>query len=221
MQRDSTPNANILVADDENSIRLTVSQALSSQGYEVITAIDGNTALAQLQDTSIDLLLLDIQMPGMDGIEVLQKAMAQQPALKVIMISAHGSVDNAVEAMKLGAVDYLQKPFTPGELRELVDRVLSREAVGTEAYDEQIASARVLAAEGKYEDAKAAVKQCIGDHPENAAGFNLLGELLEAMGEQAEALKNYRVALDLDPTYTAASDNLSRAAIDPKSTPSF
>ena len=213
--------AKILVADDEKSIRLTVSQALSSQGYEVTTAVDGNTALEQLQSSSPDLLLLDIQMPGMDGIEVLQKAMTQQPSLKVVMVSAHGSVDNAVDAMKLGAVDYLQKPFTPTELRELVSRVLNREAVPADDYDTQIASARNMAGEGKYEDAIALAKQCIGSHPENAAGFNLLGELLETSGDQAEALKNYRVALDLDPTFKAASDNLSRAAMDPNSRPSF
>ena len=214
-------DAKILVADDEKSIRLTVSQALSSQGYEVATAVDGNTALEQLQASSPDLLLLDIQMPGMDGIEVLQKAIAQQPSLKVVMVSAHGSVDNAVEAMKLGAIDYLQKPFTPKELRELVSRVLNREAVPADDYDAQIASARNMASTGKYEGAIALAKQCIGSHPENAAGFNLLGELLEITGNQTEALKNYRVALDLDPTLKAASDNLSRAAMDPNSRPSF
>ena len=215
------PNASILVADDEKSIRLTVSQALSSQGYEVSTAIDGSTAIEQLQASPVELLLLDIQMPGMDGIEVLQKAMAQQPSLKVIMISAHGSVDNAVEAMKLGAVDYLQKPFTPGELRELVDRVLSRESVNPNDYDTQLESARKLATEGKFQDAEALTKHCIGSHPEKAASFNLLGELLERAGNRAEALKNYRVALDLDPTCKAASKNLDRAAMDPKSRPSF
>ena len=215
------PNANILVADDEKSIRLTVSQALSSQGYEVSTATDGHTALEQLQASPTDLLLLDIQMPGMDGIEVLQRAIAQQPSLKVIMISAHGSIDNAVDAMKLGAVDYLQKPFTPSELREVVNRVLSRESVRADDYNNQISSAENLAAARKYEDAMALVKQCIGSHPEKAAGFNLLGELLEVTGQKNEALKNYRVALDLDPTCKAASNNLSRAAMDPKSRPSF
>ena len=215
------PNASILVADDEKSIRLTVSQALSSQGYEVSTAVDGSTALDQLKTTPTDLLLLDIQMPGMDGIEVLQKAMAQQPSLKVIMISAHGSVDNAVDAMKLGAVDYLQKPFTPGELRELVNRVLDRESVGGGDYDAEIASARKLAAEGKYEDAIALSRECISRRPENAAGFNLLGELLEVTGDRNGAMKNYRVALDLDPAYTPASDNLERAATDLSSRPSF
>ncbi|MGB7087373.1 MAG: response regulator [Phormidesmis sp.] len=214
-------NANILVADDEKSIRLTVNQALSSQGYEVKTVADGSSVLAQLQESSPDLLLLDIQMPGMDGIEVLKKAVTQQPSLKVIMISAHGSVDNAVEAMKLGAVDYLQKPFTPGELRELVSRVLKRTTLADDEYDTQISAARNMASVQKYDDAIAVAKQCIGSHPENAAGFNLLGELLEIKGEQSEALKNYRVALDLDPTYQLASDNLSRAAMDPKSQPSF
>lgn len=215
------PNASVLVADDEKSIRLTVSQALASQGYEVATAVDGSTALDQLKASPADLLLLDIQMPGMDGIEVLQKAMAQQPSLKVIMISAHGSVDNAVDAMKLGAVDYLQKPFTPSELRELVNRVLDRGSVDSGDYDAAIANARKLAAEGKYEDAIALTKKCIGSHPENAAGFNLFGELLEVTGDRTEALKNYRVALDLDPTYSAASRNLDRAATKTGSKPTF
>ncbi len=215
------PNANILVADDEKSIRLTIQQALSTQGYSVNTAVDGRTALEQLKATPADLLLLDIQMPGMDGIEVLQAAMAQQPSLKVIMVSAHGSIDNAVDAMKLGAVDYLQKPFTPAELREAVDRVLNREAMPADDYNAQIKQARKMASEHKYDDAIALAKKCIGSHPENAAGFNLLGELLEVSGAQAEALKNYRVALDLDPTCKAASDNLSRAAMSPRSRPSF
>lgn len=215
------PNANILVADDEKSIRLTIQQALSTQGYDVAVAVDGHTALAQLEAKPADLLLLDIQMPGMDGIEVLQKAMAQQPSLKVIMVSAHGSIDNAVDAMKLGAVDYLQKPFTPSELREAVDRVLNREAMPADDYDAQIEQAREMARASKYEDAIALAKACIGSHPENAAGFNLLGELLEVSGNQSEALKNYRVALDLDPAYKLASGNLERAAMDPKSRPSF
>ena len=215
------PDAKILVADDENSIRLTIKQALSAHGYDVRVAVDGPTALESLRDNSADLLLLDIQMPGMDGIEVLKSAMAAHPALKVIMVSAHGSIDNAVDAMKLGAIDYLQKPFTPAELRETVDRVLNREKLSTGEYDAQIEQARALAGAGEYADATALVKACIGDHPEGAAGFNLLGELLEASGNQSEALKNYRVALDLDPTYQAASNNLSRAARNPKSRPSF
>ena len=215
------PNANILVADDEKSIRLTIKQALSTQGYEVNVAVDGSTALEQLKESPADLLLLDIQMPGMDGIEVLQKAMAQQPSLRVIMVSAHGSIDNAVDAMKLGAVDYLQKPFTPSELRETVDRVLNREAMPEDDYGLRIKEAQSMAANGKYEDAIALAKKCIGNHPEKAEGFNLLGELLEVSGNQSEALKNYRVALDLDPTLKAASANLDRAAMHPGSRPTF
>ncbi len=214
-------NTQILVADDEKSIRLTVSQALASQGYEVATATDGTMALEKIKSLSVDLLLLDINMPGMDGIEVLKKATTQQPSLKVVMISAHGSVDNAVEAMKLGAVDYLQKPFTPSELRELVQRVLNREPMTTDEYADQIAAARKAAAAGSYDDATTLTKKCVGLHPEKADGFNLLGELAEITGNQSEALKHYRAALDLDPTYTLASQNLDRAARDPSSRPSF
>ena len=101
----------ILVVDDEYLIRWSLQQELAKEGYDVTTAEDGESALRQFGENPPDLVLLDIQLPGMGGIEVLQKLKAAEPEIVVIMITAYGMVDTAVTAMKAGAFDYLNKPF--------------------------------------------------------------------------------------------------------------
>ncbi|HEY5999033.1 MAG TPA: sigma-54 dependent transcriptional regulator [bacterium] len=101
----------ILVVDDEYLIRWSLQQELAKDGYEVWVAEDGESALRLVRETPPDLVLLDIQLPGMGGIEVLQKIKAAEPEVVVIMITAYGMVDTAVQAMRAGAYDYLNKPF--------------------------------------------------------------------------------------------------------------
>ena len=211
--------ARILVVDDEKNIRLTVAQCLEPQGYTVQTAIDGLDGLSQLAEYNPHLMLLDLQMPGMSGIEVLARAKELKPDLHVIMVSAHGNVENAVDAMKLGAVDFIQKPFTPKEIRELVSRVFGRENVSDlpKHYDSLISTAKNKASKRQFEEAITLVKQAIGVNPNNAEAFNMLGELLEVTGDNLQAMKNYRVAIDLDPAYRPAQKNLERATDSPKS----
>ncbi|MEQ8539623.1 MAG: response regulator [Coleofasciculus sp. D1-CHI-01] len=110
-------NVKILIVDDEKNIRLTIAQSLDPLGYQVATADNGEDALLQLKVQEYDLILLDLKMPGMNGLEVLRRAIEIYPDIKIIIISAHGTIEDAVEAMKLGAVDFLQKPFTPKERR--------------------------------------------------------------------------------------------------------
>jgi len=105
------PKERILVVDDEYLIRWSLQQELARDGYEVTAAEDGESALRCFRDSPPDLVLLDIQLPGMGGIEVLQKIKAADPETVVIMITAYGMVDTAVAAMKAGAYDYLNKPF--------------------------------------------------------------------------------------------------------------
>jgi len=105
------PKERILVVDDEYLIRWSLQQELAKEGYEVTTAEDGESALRLFRENPPDLVLLDIQLPGIGGIEVLQKIKATEPEIVVIMITAYGMVDTAVAAMKAGAFDYLNKPF--------------------------------------------------------------------------------------------------------------
>ncbi|MFT7623971.1 MAG: two-component system response regulator AtoC [Myxococcota bacterium] len=119
--------ARILVVDDEEGIREFVADALEMDGHRCTTAPDGRAAADRLDRQAFDLLLTDLKMPGMDGLELLRKVKADQPDVEVIVLTAHGTVDVAVDAMKLGAFDFLQKPISgPGELRLLVKRALER-----------------------------------------------------------------------------------------------
>ena len=102
--------AKILIVDDEKSIRDALSDILSEENYEISTAEDGEDAWSKLESEKIDLVLCDIKMPKMDGMELLSKASAEGIDVPFVMISAHGSIDTAVEATKKGAYDFIQKP---------------------------------------------------------------------------------------------------------------
>ncbi len=101
----------ILIVDDEDSIRSSLRRLLEYKGYETLTAEDGPRALELLADKSLDVVLLDIKMPRMDGIEVLQKIRDSRADVSVVMVSAHGSIESAVECTKKGAFDFLEKPL--------------------------------------------------------------------------------------------------------------
>jgi len=119
--------ARILVADDEPGLREFISDSLELDDHTVVPAKDGREAARLLDERGFDLVLTDLKMPGLDGMGLLRKVRAEQPEVEVIMMTAHGTVDNAVEAMKLGAFEYLQKPISgPDELRLLVGRALER-----------------------------------------------------------------------------------------------
>jgi len=119
--------ARILVADDEAGIREFISDALALDGHDVQVAAHGAAAARALDDHSFDLLFTDLRMPGMDGMALLRKVRADQPEVQVIVLTAHGTVGTAVEAMKLGAFDYLEKPIGgPDELSLLASRALER-----------------------------------------------------------------------------------------------
>ncbi|HMR04528.1 MAG TPA: sigma-54 dependent transcriptional regulator [Polyangiaceae bacterium] len=120
----------ILVADDEEGVREFIGETLQGAGHEVVLAEDGKRALDELTASAFDLLVTDLKMPRMDGLTLLRQGKELQPDLEVILLTAHGSIDVAVEAMKLGAFDFLQKPIAaPSQLRLLVARALERRAL--------------------------------------------------------------------------------------------
>jgi DNA-binding NtrC family response regulator len=117
----------VLIVDDEKNIRMTVSRCLETLELGTDTAVNGEEALDKLKQKDYGALLLDLKLPGMDGMEVLRQVRDAWPATRVIIITAHGTIDSAVEAMKLGASDFIQKPFTPDEIRTVVSRVLKQD----------------------------------------------------------------------------------------------
>ena len=116
----------MLVVDDEKNIRLTIAQSLEKLDLEVDHAVDGEEALQKIRQQEYQLVLLDLKLPGMDGVEMLRQLRGFNTGVKVLIITAHGTVENAVETMKLGAVDFIQKPFTPDEVRGFVAKALAR-----------------------------------------------------------------------------------------------
>ena len=114
----------ILVVDDEVNLRRVLSAQLSRDGYEVHTAEDGEAALAFLKEHHIDLVITDLRMPRVDGMDLLRAALRDDPSRPVVMLTAHGTVDNAVEALKTGAFDYMTKPFDQNEVRIIVKKAL-------------------------------------------------------------------------------------------------
>ena len=116
----------IIVVDDEDSIRRRCVRLLSNQGYEVVGASDSQGALKLIQSDHFDLMLVDIRMPGMDGLELMQRIKARHPALETVVMTAYASVDTAVKAIKLGAYDYLAKPFDTEELIHLIGNLVDK-----------------------------------------------------------------------------------------------
>ncbi|NNE34103.1 MAG: response regulator, partial [Rhodothermales bacterium] len=103
-------NASILIVDDEDSIRRTLREILEYEKYKVDEAVDGDEALAKIRSNEYDLVLLDVKMPKRDGLEVLATVAEEISELPIVMISGHGTIETAVEATKLGAFDFVEKP---------------------------------------------------------------------------------------------------------------
>jgi two-component system NtrC family response regulator len=114
----------ILVVDDDESLRRVTQVQLEQEGYEVATAPNATEALAALEKAPYDLVITDLKMPGLTGVDLLRRVRQDYPEILVIVVTAYGTVESAVEAMKLGAYDYLTKPVNPDALRLMVGRAL-------------------------------------------------------------------------------------------------
>jgi DNA-binding response OmpR family regulator len=119
------PNrARILVVDDELPVCRSVSSALAREGHDIETALSAEEALRKEGESAYDVIITDLMMPGLSGLDLLRAIKGRSPDTKVIMITGYPSIKSAVEATRLGAFDYIPKPFTPNELRSLVARAL-------------------------------------------------------------------------------------------------
>jgi DNA-binding NtrC family response regulator len=129
MKKQMESTIRILVVDDEKIIRDGSSRILAKEGYAVITAGSGEEALERYDREPFDLILLDVKMPGIGGIETLRKLKELDPGLTVLIVTGYPSTETAVKAIKLGAYDYVTKPFTPDVLRVAVNRALERKTL--------------------------------------------------------------------------------------------
>ena len=117
----------ILVADDEETIRAILKDELEEEGYAITTAVDGEDAIRLLRQDKFDLVLADIKMPRADGFDVLRTVKAEQPSVRVIMLTGFADLKNAIESKRLGADDFVSKPYDIVDLVTTIERVLSLE----------------------------------------------------------------------------------------------
>jgi two-component system, OmpR family, alkaline phosphatase synthesis response regulator PhoP len=201
----------ILVVDDERNIRNNLGLVLEAEGYKVDTCGNGDDALRLVKEGRYDIAFVDIQMPKMDGLELLRDVRGLRPKLPVVMLTAYGTVNRAVEAMKLGAVDFLEKPFDPKVIQLLCQELLARQKIGTSSTVDELLHLAELARERKaYTEARMYLKIAIQRDVTRPEPHYHLGELAESDGRTSHAVHYYYMALDAQSTYQPARDALKR-----------
>ncbi len=206
-------NNKILVVDDEKNIRTTLSTYLASSGFEVELASDGEEALKKIKEADFLLVLLDIKMRGLNGMQVLEEMRKMGFKNNVVMMTAYGTIENAVESMKLGALDFLSKPFTLEDLKNVVNNSINRQKIDVSlpmSFENLIEYSKKCIIDKDFLKAKEYLKRAIAENMDSPEPHNLLGVLAEYEGDLATARKHYRAALELDPTYKPANENLER-----------
>ena len=203
----------ILIVDDERNIRTTLKMCLSGEGYEIETAVNGEDGLEKAEKDKYDLIFLDIKMPGMNGMEVLEELRKRRNKTNIVIMTAYGTIEDAVKAMKLHAVDFIPKPFTPEEIRETAKKVFERENLEENklrTFEDYVEFAKLNIITNNFEKAEEILKQAVGKDPSSPVTHNLLGVISEYKGDVSQAQKYYRAALALDPTYKPAESNIRR-----------
>lgn len=202
----------VLVVDDEKNVRLTLRQALEDLGLIVETAADGADALARIEEDDYDLMLLDLRMPGLDGLETLERARRQAPALPIVIVTAHGTVKNAVQAMRRGAVDVLLKPISLDALRDLVDRVFREPSTPPDAtpYDEWVQLATWHLRYRRTGAARHCLQEALTQDDTQPGAHTLLGLLEGTEGHLEAAHRHLEAAVERDGDTATAQLLLDR-----------
>lgn len=218
----------VLVVDDEPNVRLVFRTTLESSGYRVDEAADGLDAVAKLKESCFDIVLLDLLMPVIGGMETLKLLRDRNIDVPVVMITAHGSIPDAVEAMKLGAVDFLSKPLTPEALRHVVRDMIERHRPKSEATapaSRETSGTTIVTLtptvidlspikralnQRDFDTAARLLEEALDIAPDSAEANTLMGLLHESRGEDHAAYQCYKKSLTINPQYSHARDNMRR-----------
>lgn len=180
-----------LVVDDTKNIRMLLTTCLVLEGYEVMTAGDGEQALNTFLSNPPDLAFLDIKLPRLSGTEVLRKVREQGLNTPIIIMTAFATVKNAVDCTKLGAVAYLQKPFTAEKVRSILKEV--RELQVTDKKD-ALQQSKAFMAGGQWAEAYSVLKKALMESPSNGEIYFLLSEVYQGLGNEVEAERFGKIA---------------------------
>ena len=184
----------VLVVDDTKNIRLLLTKCLEHEGYQVETASDGQEALDMFRKDRYDLAFLDIKMPRLSGTEVLKSIREMGIGTPVIIITAYATVKNAVECTKLGAVTYLQKPFTAEKIRIVLSELMNGlEDSGLYWQTESILKRTAeLIDESAFSDALEMLKAVIAKEIDNPEVYFLMSKIYQGMGHKKKADRFYK-----------------------------
>jgi FixJ family two-component response regulator len=201
----------ILVVDDERNIRNNLTMVLESAGYKVDASGDGEDALTKCKTQHYDIAFVDIQMPKMGGLELLRYLHTLRPRMAIIILTAYGTTGRAVEAMKLGAVDFLEKPFDPKNIQLLCEEIFQRQKTGASVSLEHLLRMAELARERKaYIEARVYLKTAMMREVTRPEPYYWLGHISEIEGDKRKAMQYYSLALDASETFQPARDALMR-----------
>jgi len=206
----------VLIIDDEPNVRLTYRVTLETEGFEVQEASDASAALRELADKDFDLAILDMRMPEMDGLELLESMRERNIQTPVVIITAYGDVPHAVRAMKLGAIDFLQKPLTPEALRSAVGEILGRHAkpaphpAREETFDTHVQAAKRLINLREFPAAREHIAKALEIRSDSPEVFNLGGVLFVMLEDYKRAKRYYGQAIRLNKNYEPAQQNMRR-----------
>ena len=207
----------ILVVDDEPNVRLSYRTVLEAEHYAVEEANSAPAGLEKLVTSRFDLAILDMRMPEMDGLDLLARMRERGLTTPVVIITAYGDLPHAVRAMKLGAIDFLQKPLTPERLRRLVEEVITRhkeaEPKGNGSakdYAYHLRCAKRALNLRDFETAKRSLRNALRLDDSSAEGFNLAGVVAELSEDFANARRYYAQALRINQDFAPARQNAKR-----------
>ena len=205
----TTPQVRILVVDDERNIRKNLGMMLEAAGYAVDTAGNGEEALTKSKEQHYDIAFVDLQMPKMGGLELTRFLRGLSSTTAIVILTAYGSVANTVEAMKLGATDFLEKPFDPKAIQLLVEEILLRNQLGPGGLVEDLLDLAQLARGRKaHDEARVYLKTAMVRDLTRPEPYYWLGVLCDQEGDTRQAAHYYSIALNVSPTFRPAREAL-------------
>lgn len=187
----------ILVVDDTKNIRTLLTTCLELNGYEVTTASNGAEALKLLEPDKFDLAFLDIKLPEMSGTEVLRRIRGMNIDIPVVIMTAYATVKNAVECTKLGAVAYLQKPFTADKVKQVLQDIETCENIENNEVNDNIAYSKALINNGELDKAYNILKKTLSLDPTRKEVYYLIARIYEDKGNMDEAKRFYNISKQL------------------------
>ncbi|MFC1943432.1 response regulator [Chloroflexota bacterium] len=184
-----TKQAAVLVVDDEPSIAGLLSEDLIEEGYNCITAATGEDALRRLSKSNFDAILLDLKLPGISGMDVLKEVKSNRPEIAIIVVTSAGDAQTAVEAMKIGAVDYITKPFDLERINSSIEAALKTRTVGRDKAARQEESAEGVSEEVDWIRCLDNIVEGVGTRLDSLAGHVMSITVIEQTIDAARCLE--------------------------------